>query len=311
MITAGPCAIIGGGLIATAGALALEKLGSPVTVVTRAPPPLSGKTIAWNYGDVSSSTAYQAVAEAQSVIYAAGTLGPATQLETVHGAIAEEIVPVLKLAEEAALKGVRTFVFISSGGTVYGPNAPLPTKESVRTAPINMYGTIKALTEQALFEVGRKHGITIVVLRVSNPYGPGQTGTRRQGFVAAAVKTALAGEPIVIWGDGSTTRDFIHLDDVGTAVAAASAYRGPSVILNVGSGQEHSLLDVCNIVSRYSLEPLKVHFDEGRSFDVPRSCLDISQAALILGWSPSVSLEEGIAKTMSNAQGVASAHPSI
>ncbi|WP_052118060.1 NAD-dependent epimerase/dehydratase family protein [Novosphingobium pentaromativorans] len=213
MITSGSCAIIGGGLIATAGALALGNLGTPVTVVTRAPPPLNGKNIAWNYGDVSSSTAYQAVAEAQSVVYAAGTLGPATQLESVHGAIAEEIVPVLKLAEEAALKGVRTFVFISSGGTVYGPNAPLPTKESVRAAPINMYGTVKALTEQALFEVGRKYGITIVVLRVANPYGPGQSGTRRQGFVAAAVKTALAGEPIVIWGDGSTTRDFVYLDE--------------------------------------------------------------------------------------------------
>ncbi|EHJ58189.1 hypothetical protein NSU_4826 [Novosphingobium pentaromativorans US6-1] len=76
-----------------------------------------------------------------------------------------------------------------------------------------MYGTVKALTEQALFEVGRKYGITIVVLRVANPYGPGQSGTRRQGFVAAAVKTALAGEPIVIWGDGSTTRDFVYLDE--------------------------------------------------------------------------------------------------
>ncbi|AIT82838.1 hypothetical protein [Novosphingobium pentaromativorans] len=89
-------------------------------------------------------------------------------------------------------------------------------------------------------------------------------------------------------------------------MAAASGYRGPSVTLNIGSGQEHSLLDVCNIVSRYSLEALKVHFDQGRSFDVPRSCLDISQAALVLGWSPTVSLEEGIAKTMS----IAGAHQS-
>lgn len=311
MIEPGSCAIIGGGLIATAAALTLEKLGNPVKVVTRAPPPLTGQTIAWSYGDVSSSTAYQAVGEVESVVYAAGTLGPATQLESVYGAIAEEIVPVLKLAEEAALKRVRTFVFISSGGTVYGPNAPIPTTESIRTAPINMYGTIKALTEQALFEVGRKYGITIVVLRVSNPYGPGQSGTRRQGFVAAAVKTALAGEPIVIWGDGSTTRDFIHLDDLGSAIAIASTYRGPSVTLNIGSGQEHSLLDVCDIVSRYSVEPLKVHFDSGRSFDVPRSCLDISQAAQVLGWSPTISLEEGIARTMNSAQGIAVGNQSI
>lgn len=297
----GSCTIIGGGLIATAGALTLEKLGHDVTVVTRAPPPLGGDTINWNYGDVSSPAAYNAVSEVESVIYAAGTLGPATELDSVHGAIADEIVPVLKLAEQAAASGARTFVFISSGGTVYGPDAPLPTHETVRTAPINIYGTIKALTEQALLEVGRKYGLTIVILRVSNPYGPGQSGTRRLGFIAAAVKTAIAGEQFVIWGDGTATRDFIFLDDVGTALAAAAAYRGESTVLNIGSGKEHSLLEVCEFVSRNSSHPLEVHFEKGRAFDVPRSCLDISRAREVLGWRPFVGLEEGIARTMRKA----------
>lgn len=295
------CAIIGGGLIATAGALALERLGHLVSVVTRAPPPLRGDTLSWNYGDVSSPAAYHAVSGAQSVIYAAGTLSPATQLDSIHDAITHEIIPVLKLAEAAAASGARTFVFISSGGTVYGPDAPLPTCETVRTAPINTYGTIKALTEQALLEVGRQSGLTVVVLRVSNPYGPGQGGTRRLGFVAAAIKAAITGEPIVIWGDGSTTRDFIFIEDVGAALAAAAAYHGESVILNIGSGKEHSLLEVCEIVSRNSHRPLEVQFDAGRVFDVPRSCLDVSRAIEVLGWRPLINLDEGIAHTMSKA----------
>ena len=294
----GSCTIIGGGIIATAGALTLEKLGHDVTVVTRAPPPVGGDAITWHYGDVSSPAAYQAVSKVESVIYAAGTLGPATQLDSVHGAVADEIIPVLKLAEQAAASGARTFVFISSGGTVYGPNVPLPTHETVRTAPINIYGTIKALTEQALLEVGRKYGLTVVILRVSNPYGPGQSGTRRLGFIAAAVKAAIAGEPFVIWGDGSTTRDFIFLDDVGTALAAASAYRGESTIINIGSGKEHSLLEICDIVSRHGHQMLDVRFDPGRAFDVPRSCLDISRASEVLNWRPVIDLEVGIAQTM-------------
>lgn len=294
----GSCAIIGGGLIATAGALALEELGHDVTVVTRAPRPLRGETITWNYGDVSSQTAYNAVSTVDSVVYAAGTLGPATQLDSVHAAIADEIIPVLKLAEYAAAAGAQTFVFISSGGTVYGPDAPLPTCETVRTAPINIYGTIKVLTEQALLEVGRKHGLTIVILRVSNPYGPGQSGTRRLGFIAAAIKMALAGEPIVIWGDGSATRDFIFLADVGAALASAASYRGESVILNIGSGTEHSLLEVCDVVSSNVSRPLDIRFDQSRSFDVPRSFLDVSRAAKILNWRPSIALEQGITKTM-------------
>jgi len=298
MRTPSSCTIIGGGLIATAGALALDKLRHAVTVVSRAPPPLGGDGIAWNYGDLGSAAASHAVEQSESVIYAAGTLGPATRLDSVSDAISDEIVPVLRLAEHAAASGAKTFVFISSGGTVYGPDAPIPTPETTRTAPINLYGTIKALTEQALLAVGRQHGISIVILRVSNPYGPGQTGTRRMGFVAAAIKASLSGESIVIWGDGSATRDFIFIDDVGRALALATNYRGESVILNIGSGEERSLLQVCECVSNSSNKRLEVVFDQGRSFDVPRSCLDVSRAADVLGWRPRVMLEDGIARTM-------------
>ncbi len=295
----GSCTIIGGGLIATAGALTLEQLGANVTVVTRAPPPLGGARINWTYGDVASAAAVEAVSKAESVIYAAGTLGPATQLDTVHSAVSDEIIPVLKIAETAARSDCKTFVFISSGGTVYGPHAPLPTHEDVRTGPINIYGTIKVLTEQALLEVGRKYGLSIVILRVSNPYGPGQSGTRRLGFIAAAAKAAIAREPITIWGDGSTTRDFIYIDDVGAALAAAADYRGDSVILNIGSGQGHSLLEICDVISKHEGHRLEVHFDAGRSFDVPRIYLDITRAAKVLDWRPRVSLDDGIARVMS------------
>lgn len=303
MDKAGSCTIIGGGLIATAGALALEQLGADVTVVTRAPRPLGGSKINWRYGDVGSAAASEAVSKAESVIYAAGTLSPATQLETVHSAISDEIIPVLKIAETAARSKCRTFVFISSGGTVYGPDAPLPTHEDVRTGPINIYGTIKVLTEQALLEVGRKYGLSIVILRVSNPYGPGQSGTRRMGFIAAAAKAAIAGEPITIWGDGSTMRDFIFIDDVGNALAASAAYRGDSVIVNIGSGQGHSLLQICDVISKQGGRPLEVRFDAARSFDVPRIYLDIARAALVLNWRPRVSLDDGIARVMSRHGG--------
>jgi UDP-glucose 4-epimerase len=295
------CTVIGGGLIATAAALTMHAAGEEVSVVTRAPPPLGGDRLKWMYGDVSSDIAYDAIQRAHSVVYAAGTLGPATKMATVHGAIQAEVVPVLKLAEAAAATGARTFVFISSGGTVYGPDAPVPTPEQVRTSPINAYGMIKALTEQALLEIGRQHGMSMVILRVSNPYGPGQSGTRRLGFVAAAVKMALAEQPLVIWGDGTATRDFVFLDDVGSAIAAAARYGGDSVILNIGSGVENSLRDVCGLVSQHSRKPLEVRYEPGRQFDVPRSCLDITLAYEILGWRPLVTLAEGISRTMQTA----------
>lgn len=277
----------------------MERQGIAVTVVTRAPPPIGGDSIVWSYGDVSSNAARAAVEGTDCVVYAAGSLGPATTLATVHGAITEEILPVVQIAERAARAGTKTFVFISSGGTVYGPAAPIPTTEDASTAPINIYGSVKVLTEMALLEVGRKYGITVVILRISNPYGPGQSGTRRLGFIAAAIKASLTRQPIVIWGDGSATRNFVFIDDVGAALAAAACYRGSSAVLNIGSGQEMSLIDVCNIVSSTGSAPLEIRFDMGRAFDVPRSCLNIDRAAAVLGWQPEISIEEGIARTMS------------
>lgn len=294
-------AIVGGGLIGAAAAVALGRAGCEVAVVTRAPTPLDAKDVRWIYGDLRSDAASRAVAAADAVVYAAGTVGPATLLQTVHAAITDEIVPVVQLAEAAASNGARTFVFISSGGTVYGAADEFPTTEDSPTAPLNIYGRIKVLTEQALLEVGRRHGLSVVVLRVANPYGPGQSGVRGLGFVAAAIKAAVTRQPLVIWGDGSTTRDFIYIDDVGDAVAAAAQYEGDSVVLNIGSGKEHSLLEVCNLLSSCTSSPLEVQFDGGRGFDVPRSWIDISRAREVIGWHPRVPLAEGIDRTVGGA----------
>ncbi len=294
-------AIIGGGLIGAAGAVALGRAGCDVTVVTRAPAALNAERVRWTYGDLRSAAAAEAVAVSDTVIYAAGTVGPATRLQTVHGAITDEIVPVVRLAETAAQHGSRTFVFISSGGTVYGAADELPTPEDSPTAPLNIYGRIKVLSEQALMEVGRRYGLSVVVLRVANPYGPGQSGVRGLGFVAAAIKAAVTQEPLVIWGDGSTTRDFIYIDDVGDALSAAAHHEGGSVILNIGSGAERSLIEVCDLLSKRTRRPLAVQFDPGRGFDVPRSWLDISRAADVIGWRPRVSLETGIDRTLGKA----------
>jgi UDP-glucose 4-epimerase len=157
---------------------------------------------------------------------------------------------------------------------------------------------IKVQTEQALMEVSRRTGIAVHVLRVSNPYGPGQRGGRKLGFVAAAIDAVLHGQTLRIWGDGKNTRDFVFIDDVGKAIALAVDSDLPSTILNIGSGRETSLLEVCQIVQRVSGRSISIEFEEGRAVDVSRNALDVSKARESLRWTPAVDLEQGIAFTI-------------
>jgi UDP-glucose 4-epimerase len=242
------------------------------------------------------------VAGVGAVICACGTIGPATKLDSIATAFSEEVVPVVKLAERAARAGARRFVFISSGGTVYGPTAQIPTPKTASVAPINTYGMIKAATEYGLLEVARKTSMSVTILRVSNPYGPGQLGTRQLGFVAAAIRAAQKDTPLTIWGDGSVTRDFVFIDDVGRAIALAVESDRGSAVLNIGSGISTSLREVCDMVSKATGKTIETNFQEGRSVDVKASTLCIDRAREVLGWLPEIDVRRGIDLTAEQAE---------
>ena len=117
------------------------------------------------------------------------------------------------LLEAARDAGVSRFVMASSGGTVYGPSQEVLIPETAPTNPISAYGASKLASEKYVAVFGRLYRIKHCVLRISNPYGPGQFATRRQGLVAAAIWSALHAKSFEIWGDGSVIRDFIYIDD--------------------------------------------------------------------------------------------------
>ncbi len=286
--------MFGGGLIGSAVATRLSLGGRALTVVTRAPEPQHLEGVEWQFGNLGDERTDSVISGRAAVIYAAGSMSPASRVQSVAKTLSDQVIPVVALAEHAAANAVRNFVFISSGGTVYGKSQIIPTPEDAGIAPINAYGMVKAQTEQALLEVGRHTGMRVVILRVANPYGPGQQGTRRLGFIAAAVEAARRGDAVDIWGDGSVTRDFVHIDDVSNAVALATSYRGESAILNIGTGQETSLRELCDLVAELSGQDLNLVFHEPRSVDVPRSCLAIERAAEVLDWKPLISLRAGV-----------------
>ena len=204
----------------------------------------------------------------------------------------------LELFSLCRAAGTRRLVFVSSGGTVYGPATTLPIPEDHPTNPISAYGIHKLLIEKHLGLHVYRDSLHAMVLRAANPYGPYQRPGRGQGLVANLMMRRLSGKPIEIWGDGSTVRDYLYVDDMVRALLAAAAYEGSHRILNVGSGVGRSVKEVMAAVDEVlGIRNAEVRFLPGRPADVPSNILDVSRIRTELGWSVQVDWLQGMRRT--------------
>jgi UDP-glucose 4-epimerase len=190
--------------------------------------------------------------------------------------------------------GERTpVVFSSTGGAIYG-ECERPAREDDPRRPLSPYGIAKLAGEEYLAGWNRLHGTRHTALRFGNVYGARQEATLEGGVVSIFLDAMAAGRETKIYGDGSQTRDFVHVDDVVAAVMKAPGAGGA---FNVGSGVETSVAELhaqCRAVSGDDRPPL---IEAPREGDVLRSVLDVSRAEAELGWRPELSLEEGLRRT--------------
>ncbi|MDH6296594.1 NAD-dependent epimerase/dehydratase family protein [Agrobacterium fabrum] len=201
----------------------------------------------------------------------------------------------LQLLQSAVNVGVKRIVFVSSGGTVYGPPKTIPIPEDHVTDPTSSYGITKLAIEKYLKLYSALHGLEYVTLRLANPYGIGQRTDAQQGAIAVFLSRALRGEEISIWGDGSVIRDYIYVDDaIDAMVRAAMVDINGGCVLNIGAGVGYSLNEILTAIEKVTGSPTKRIYVEGRAYDVPANVLDISAAASLMGWTPKISLDEGL-----------------
>ncbi len=220
---------------------------------------------------------------------------PAVSMSNPVFDIESNLVSTVRLLEECRNGNrIRSFNFISSGGTVYGIPAILPIPESHPLVPLNSYGIIKSAIESYCSLYRRNYGLNCRVFRLSNPYGEHQNPFGQQGVIAVFLRKAIRGEEIEVWGDGSVVRDYIYIDDVNEVLTRSLQTETADHVFNIGSGEGHSLNDIIAIIRNVSGIEVKVTFREGRQFDVPLNVLDITRASKAFSWSPRTGIREGI-----------------
>ena len=211
--------------------------------------------------------------------------------------LAHNVIHTLQLLNLCVQEKVRRIVFISSA-SAYGLQAVLPISETAPTDPISSHGINKLTIEKYLQLFKHHYGLDCKIMRLSNPYGPGQNIMGRQGFIAIMIGKILAGEAVKIRGDGSIIRDYVYIDDVTDALSLLGNSNAKESVFNVGSGKGYTLNQIIMTVTKLIGAPIKAEFIDARFVDIPASILDISRGTRILGFNPATSLENGLAKTL-------------
>jgi UDP-glucose 4-epimerase len=209
----------------------------------------------------------------------------------------ENILGSLNLFQAAAQAEVEKIVFASTGGAIYGDDAPLPAREEDRPRPEAPYGIAKLAVEHYLHFYQREHGIIPIALRYANVYGPRQNGMGEAGVVAIFIEKFLAGQQPRINGDGLQTRDFVFVGDIVAANLLALAYPQAGAF-NIGTGQETDILTIYLKLQELMGSPLGPVHGPAKPGEQRRSALDSTLANKKLGWRPQVTLSEGLAQTV-------------
>ena len=226
------------------------------------------------------------------VVHLVSTTLPKSSNEDMPFDIHSNVVQTVRLLDLCVKHQVQRLLFMSSGGTVYGAPETVPVNERHPNHPLCSYGISKLAIEKYLYLYRHLHGLNYVVLRAANPYGPGQNPFSGQGIVANFVHKMYTGQPLEVWGNGTTVRDYLHVSDLAdlTRRALCSTEVG---VFNAGSGVGLSINHLIDVLQRTMGMASDVVYRPARGLDVPAIVLDSSAAFDAFGWRALTSLEVG------------------
>jgi UDP-glucose 4-epimerase len=294
-----PIAVLGAGFIGMNLVRRMLRSGYSVSVLDHkeAPADLAGR-VTWIRGEFADEKAVeQSLSGAACAIHLVSSTVPGDEHVDATRELSDNIFATLRFLKTCEHLRVPRVVF-SSSSSVYGLQDEIPIPESAVTNPISSHGIQKLAIEKYLLLHRFHFGLDVRIARLSNPYGPGQGLFGRQGFVALAIGHLLRDEPILIRDEGRPVRDFIYIEDVAEALLRLATHESAPAVLNVGSGVGTSLRQVLDIFEEELGHPVPRTLCEARRSDIPVSVLDVRRAASELGFSPAVSLQDGIRRTL-------------
>jgi UDP-glucose 4-epimerase len=261
---------------------------------------LEGANIEVVEGELRSYERVHAAVRGVEVVYHLGALGSvprSVQDPLTSGAVNVE--GTLNVMLAARDEGIRRVVFASSS-SIYGNQAELPLREAMAADPISPYGVAKLAAERYCVSFSRVyHSFETVVLRYFNVFGPRQNPYSEYAAVVPLFITAIAaGEPVLIYDDGNQSRDFTYVDNVVAAnLLAADAPGTSGRIFNISAGAPVTVNELADTVGRLLGKQVERRYLPPRPGDLRNSWADVSESRDVLGYEPSVSLEDGLRRT--------------
>ena len=273
--------------------------GHSVRVLDRQPerfrPPLAA--VDYRFADFADGMALvEALSGMDAIYHLLSTTVPGTADLDPRTDVRDNLVGTINLLDSMQRLGLSRILFLSSGGTVYGIPDTIPIPEAHPLRPVNSYGIVKATIEHYLEMYRRTRGLSPVVVRASNPFGPRQAHSGVQGVISTFLRRILAGQPVEIWGDGSVVRDYLEVGDLAElCVLAGTSDREGAY--NAGSGHGLSVNEIVEAIRAATGMAFETIYKPGRAIDVPRVVLDCSRAKRDFGWECRTSFGSGLRDT--------------
>jgi UDP-glucose 4-epimerase len=293
--------VIGCGFIGSHLVEALMRAGEQPVVLTRSAP---HKEIAsllgdgdLHLGDAADAEAAQGALEGVgSVIFCAGGLMPAASEQEPARDARLTLDPLLAVLDAMEDRPGAELLYVSSGGTVYGEPERLPVDEGHPTRPRGSYGMLRLECERELERRRLDRGLRSRILRCATVYGEHQRPERGQGAVVTFLHRVERGEPVDLYGDGTSVRDYIYVGDVARACVEIRGLEGGPPVLNLSTGEGTSLRGLLRLVEEELGEEATVVSHPGRRFEVETVTLDPSRLQALIDFRPTP-LRAGIART--------------
>lgn len=218
------------------------------------------------------------------VVHMASVSYPGKAEKMIESDIQDNILGTVRVAQAAADQGVRAFLFLSSGGAVYGDQQIFPIPETANLQPKSMYGVMKLANEHYLRILHQLRDLPVALLRIANPFGKWHPGIG-QGAINVFLQKVLQAERIELWGDGEQIRDYIPVYEAVEAIKQIGLrFTSGCEAFNIGTGVGHSLREILVLIQNVTEIVPDVTFRSARGVDVEKNILDCSKMESLFGW---------------------------